>query len=728
MKKLLTLLTILSLSCTLLCISGCEDSGDSVYVDEGRLVSDVVINTSMDVFKGMEVPIEGQGFESGDQMMLRAETDLEATTEVSSSNLLTFTLPDEIEDGHTYKFVLLRGDDYQVLGASTLTVKLVINVELDETMSASWGAPAVIRGEGFRMTDVLVLDQAGGSHEITPSEVDDQSVTFIIPEGVAEGESTFTLRRGEETQELGTTELFLSTSAVVPDKEGMTIKGIVHSNGQGIPNVLVSDGDLITQTDENGFYWLASEKRNQLAFIILPSGYDVPTQKAMPQFWKPCTLDASTCEQLDFKLIPTQNDNHTMLVATDMHLANRNTPLDHVQFADGFVSEITANYNSFAGKVYMLNLGDFSWDLYWYSNKWALPECKAAIEDFNFQVWSAMGNHDNDPYVADDFLAEAPYRQYMGPVYYAMNIGKIHYIMLDDTQYTNDGGSQGVVGDREYNRTFTAKQLAWLREELKYVDKSTPIVVGAHCPLYNYSGIDRVTTAVTNVSEVLSCFEGFKNVTFVTGHTHVNRNIQSPSFSNVYEQNVAAVCGTWWWTRNYAGINICTDGSPAGYKIYTVNGTNMKWQYKGVDLPVERQFMTYDMNEVKNYWATDEEAQKAFDSGNLPNRRNDYNSVGENEVFINVWANEPGWDITVTENDRQLDVEQVWMRDPLHTISYDIPRGVSNSLTFPSGYCPHIFSVTASSANSTLEISVTDRFGNVYTESMTRPKAFKSDF
>ena len=71
MKKLLTLLTILSLSCTLLCISGCEDSGDSVYVDEGRLVSDVVINTSMDVFKGMEVPIEGQGFESGDQMMLR---------------------------------------------------------------------------------------------------------------------------------------------------------------------------------------------------------------------------------------------------------------------------------------------------------------------------------------------------------------------------------------------------------------------------------------------------------------------------------------------------------------------------------------------------------------------------------------------------------------------------------------------------------------------------------
>ena len=728
MKKLFTLLTVLSLSCALLCISGCEDSGDTVYVDEGRLVSDVVIDTSMEVFEGMTISIEGQGFESGDRMLLRAETDIEMETEVSASDALAFTLPEEIEDGHTYKFVLVRGDDYQVLGASTLTVKLVINVDLGGTISASWEGPAFIRGEGFRATDVLVLSQGDDSWEITPSEVDDLSLTFIVPAGVAEGESSFTLRRGTESQELGTADLFLSTSAVVPDKEGMTIKGIVHANGRGIADVLVSDGDLITRTDENGFYWLASEKRNALAFVILPSGYDVPTSKAMPQFWKPCTLDASTCEQLDFKLIPTQNDNHTMLVATDMHLANRNTPLDYVQFGDGFVKEITTTYNAAAGKVYMLNLGDFSWDLYWYSNKWALPECKAAIADFNFQVWSVMGNHDNDPYVANDFGAEVPYRQYMGPVYYAMNIGQIHYIMLDDTEYTNDGGSQGVIGDREYNRRFDAKQLAWLREELTYVDKSTPIVVGAHCPLYNYSSINNVTTAVTNVSEVLSCFDGFTDVTFVTGHTHVNRNIQSPSFSNVYEQNVAAVCGTWWWTRNYAGINICTDGSPAGYKIYTVNGTDMKWQYKGVDLPVERQFMTYDMNEVKNYWATDEEAQKAFDSGNLPNRRNDYNSVGENEVFINVWAYEPGWDITVTENDRQLDVEQVWMRDPLHTISYDIPRGVSNSLSFPSGYCPHIFSVTASSANSTLEISVTDRFGNVYTESMTRPKAFKSDF
>ena len=36
-----------------------------------------------------------------------------------------------------------------------------------------------------------------------------------------------------------------------------------------------------------------------------------------------------------------------------------------------------------------------------------------------------------------------------------------------------------------------------------------------------------------------------------------------------------------------------------------------------------------------------------------------------------------------------------------------------------------IFKVKATAPDSTLEIKVTDRFGNVYTESMKRPKAFE---
>lgn len=735
MKKLIALLAALWLVALPVSLTGCDDSDKEVGYNDGRLVTDVVIPTSMTVYRGMEVSVSGYGFAQGDAVALRAGEDFPATTTVVSEKLLTFAVPDAATDQTVYKIVLNRANDYQVLGSSKITVQLAVDVQIGKTVSGTWGGDAVIRGRGFAATDKLFLNQGGGTFEAAVKSADNASLTFTIPQNASDGDCEFTLQRGTEEQLLGSAKLVLSFSGVtVPDKEGATIKGIVHCAGQGVADVLVSDGDLITKTDANGFYWLNSEKRNALAFVILPAGYDVPTSKAMPQFWQPCTLDAKTVEQLDFQLLRTQNDAHTMLVATDMHLANRNSPLDYVQFADGFVKELTSTYNAAPGKVYCLNLGDFSWDGYWYSNKWAIPECKKTVEDFAFQMWSVMGNHDNDPYIASDFGAEGPYRQHMGPVYYAMNIGKVHYIMLDDTEYLNTGGAQGTVGSRNYNRRFDAKQLAWLKEELKHVDKSTPIVVGTHCPLYTYNAIGGTSISLqsqADLNNILSCFDGFQRVTFLTGHTHVNRNIQSPTYPNVYEQNIAAVCGSWWWTQQYGKNNVCTDGSPAGYKVFTVDGTDIKWQYKATGLPAEKQFMTYDMNKVKEYWTTDATALKAFAAGNdLANRDRDYASVGDNAVYINVWAYEPGWQVTVTENGTPLDVKQVWSRkDPLHTISYDIPRGAANNgeITFPSTSCMHMFEVTATSATTTLEVSVTDRFGNTYTETMTRPKALTTD-
>lgn len=575
------------------------------------------------------------------------------------------------------------------------------------------------------------IETRGGALDAAISAVDEASLTFIVPQDAADGETEFILRRGDEEQSLGTVQLYLSFSGKVPDKEGATIKGIVHCQGQGVPGVLVSDGDQIVETDADGYYWLNSAKRNALAFVILPSGYDVPTVKAMPQFWHPCTLDASTVEQLDFQLLRTSNDAHTMLVATDMHLANRSNTNDCTQFAEGFIRELTAAYNNSAQKVYMLNLGDFSWDGYWYSQKWALPECKTTVEGLEFQMWSAMGNHDNDPYVAADFGAEGPYRIHMGPVYYSMNIGKVHYIMLDNTEYVNSNGSQGTVGTRNYNRRFSAEQLAWLRKDLEHVDKNTPIVVGCHCPLYSYysaTGIGVALQSTTDLNNILGCFDGFTRVNFVTGHTHINRNIASPAYANVYEHNIAAVCGTWWWTKQYGNNNLCKDGSPAGYKVFTVSGTDLKWQYKSIGLPATRQFTTYDMNVVNDYMNNDPDAAAVFASGKIPARSN-FTASGDNVVFINVWSYEPGWDIEVRENGQELECRQVWKYDPMHAISYDIPRAKATSPTgdFLTGACPHMFSVTASSPSSTLEIAVTDRFGNTYTETMTRPKAFTTD-
>ena len=61
MKKLFTLFTGLLLAACVPLLCGCDDSDRKVHRD-GDLSTEVVIPTSMDVFKGMEITVEGEGF------------------------------------------------------------------------------------------------------------------------------------------------------------------------------------------------------------------------------------------------------------------------------------------------------------------------------------------------------------------------------------------------------------------------------------------------------------------------------------------------------------------------------------------------------------------------------------------------------------------------------------------------------------------------------------------
>lgn len=115
-------------------------------------------------------------------------------------------------------------------------------------------------------------------------------------------------------------------------------------------------------------------------------------------------------------------------------------------------------------------------------------------------------------------------------------------------------------------------------------------------------------------------------------------------------------------------------GRPPGYGIYTVNATDVKWSYKGIGEPAGYQFRTYDMNTVKKH--LDNNVYKSY-LKQYSSRRNDgddYGTVGENVVYVNVWNYDPAWTVEVKENGVPLPVTRVFDRDPLHTITFDIPR------------------------------------------------------
>ncbi|MFN2313104.1 MAG: calcineurin-like phosphoesterase C-terminal domain-containing protein [Bacteroidales bacterium] len=609
----------------------------------------------------------------------------------------------------------------------------ITGISIPSSISVPAGGEIVLTGTGFAVNDIIefvLTTDAGKSYNGTVTAVTGQTATLLLPAGVTSGTYRLTVRRGNESLVLGTLTINVTTGTSIPDKPGMTIKGIVYCDGEGVPGVVVSDGYEVAVTDSEGIYYLPSSKLYRFVFISLPGNYEIATSDNIPQFFRRLA-GGSTVEQHDFSLVRADNSRHVILPMADWHLANRNDDLS--QFSNGIVPDVNATISSYAGtgtKVYGVAMGDMTWDTYWYENNFRLPNYLTEMKKINCPMFNVIGNHDNDPYVAADIGAEQPFRELIGPTYYSFNLGEVHYVVLDNVEYINTGGSQGVIGARNYNDVIVSAQTSWLAKDLAAVtDKSRPLVILMHTQLYGNPTLDGSgqpvsSIALNNGSTLLSLVDGFDEVHVVTGHTHINYTVESGS---VMEHNTAAVSATWWWTgkTGYANNHICKDGSPGGYGVWEVDGREIEWYYKSMGYPKNYQFRTYDLNTVHI-------TASAFAPNSTDAALAEYAGVyatpdAVNDVLINIWGYDPQWTVDVKEGNTPLTVERVTAKDPLHIISYEAKRlnvGAIPTSSFVTGNTAHMFRVRASSATSTLTVTVTDRFGNVYTEAMTRPKEF----
>ncbi|MBO8483849.1 MAG: calcineurin-like phosphoesterase C-terminal domain-containing protein [Bacteroidetes bacterium] len=589
-----------------------------------------------------------------------------------------------------------------------------------------YGDEVTVGGAGFDESDIIAMQSSASSSEEYTAQVvrvTDNSVSFLIPEGLPSGEYKLYVIRNEARRLLGRMTVYITSGITVPDKDGYNIKGFVGYNGTPVPGVAVSDGFRVTVTDEDGFYWLSSGKENGYVFISVPSGYEVEVSRTIPQFFTYLKESAEVTEQCDFNLYPRDNTRHRIIVFTDTHLVDRVS--DRSQFQSGFMMEMR-NYLSRCKAenvpVYCIALGDLSWDSYWESNNYNLANYLDDIQALDCAVFSAPGNHDNDPEVSgNDFLAAGPFRQTIGPTDYSFNIGDIHYIMLDNVIYTNPQGAAG--SSHSYEVGITEEKMSWLKADLALVGKSTPIVLGMHVPLYKAPAADGSTSYnFTGAEELVSVLSGY-DVHVISGHTHYNFSITRDK--GIREHNIAAVCATWWWTghTNYAGNHICRDGSDGGYKIFDMDGGHIGWRYKGIGRDDDYQFRTYDRNSIRLQKTSECPSASQTDFEKYAHGYD--KESNENIVLINVfdWADD--WDIKVVEEGgKELPVTRVRTYDPLHVISYNMLKLAKNSqMTFPTSNISHIFQVQASSPTSTLTVTVKDEEGNEYVQEMERPKA-----
>lgn len=561
----------------------------------------------------------------------------------------------------------------------------------------------------------------------------------------------------------------LATSAILAlamnfSAFAQNITGTITCSGVGVPDVVVSDGYEVTATDANGYYELTSEKKNGYVFYSLPGGYEPYTSwrddaymKIIPQTFAPLIYTRryagsdyyyKKSETHDFKLKAVNNNKHYLVVGADTHLANLHD--DQNQFVKGFINRINEDKaNAGSTPIYSTVLGDLSWDGYWYKYNFNLSSYRTVLTNNKFPTWffPVIGNHDNDGATpatdSTDFEAAGAWRTYMGPNYYSYNLGKIHYVVLDDIFYKNlDTGSSyntGIVGDRSYDNYIQTYELEWLKKDLSYVDTNTPIVVELHIPVWrigpwtniptyaNLTGHGTVST--TLLSNIL---KSYKTVHILSGHLHWNYHVHPNSYPNIHENSVAAVCATWWWTGYLTGRHICKDGTPGGYELFTMDGDKISWIYHSMEDNNNAQFRVYDMNSVINYYQNNDsiKALLAEYTSRTDYGSTEYVKLLKNSLLINVFNYDTDWIIEATDasgNSLSVIRYTYGLEDPLHTIAYDVPRFISaGSYTsdFKSNSSTHMFYVPTGSATSTVNIKVTDSFGNVWTKVVKRPFNF----
>lgn len=459
--------------------------------------------------------------------------------------------------------------------------------------------------------------------------------------------------------------LSLSFSLLAQQRE---LKGNVSCQGKGIANVVVSDGISCTRTNQDGDYKLYSSAA-AFVYISTPAGYLTKVENSVPIFYHRIDSNIGT---YDFNLQknPKDDSKHVFLAQADVQVTDEECVDTYRKMLPDCLELI--RQESASKDVFGVDCGDIVGDtpaLY--------PDYVKAVSALNIPVHRAIGNHDMDYYGRSFESSYKTFEKFFGPTYYSFNKGKTHYIVLNDNFF--------LGRDYFYMGYIDEKTFCWLEQDLAYVDKSSPVFIVMHIPSrlqekelpfeYNYSAIADQMVNARAFHEILKPF----NVHILSGHMHYNSNLVYSS--NLMEHITGAVCGTWW------RADIGLDGTPRGYGVYEVDGTDVKWYYKSAGYTKDYQMRVYPV-------------------GSSPEHPTD--------VIVNVWNWDKNWKVEWLENGvNKGEMTHYTGNDPLaEKLCADRTQMKYDWITINP--TDHLFRATPQKKEAKIEIKVTDRFGKVY--------------
>lgn len=465
---------------------------------------------------------------------------------------------------------------------------------------------------------------------------------------------------------------FLAGVCAIIGADAKDLRGSVKDgDGKGVAGVVVSDGLNTVLTDAKGRFRMTADEDSRFIFISTPSGYISSTLGGDNLFYKEIDADM---KKYDFTVRknPADDTNHNVIVIADPQISDRDELPElakHSKDIVEYAGQMDGDY------TFGLCLGDIvGWDHSIY------PVYNEIMSNQLFEYRYVIGNHDMTNYGRSFETSMWDYESFFGPAWYSFNVGKVHYVMLNNNFF--------IGRDWYYIGYITERQLRWLEKDLSYVPAGSTVVVGMHIPT-TLSKDDRdrwifekMLDDTANKKGLYSMLRPY-NALILSGHMHTADYEQISE--NLAEINIAGLCGAWWCGE------VCIDGSPAGFKVFDMDGSDIEWIYKGCGHPLDYQMKVYT------------------DLADYPG-----------EIIANVWDYDPAWKVEYFEDGVKVcDMERFRAQDPLAKELYKDPSSLKRTWVYAAP-TDNMFRARISEGAKVMEVRVTDRFGRVYTKAISR--------
>ena len=484
-----------------------------------------------------------------------------------------------------------------------------------------------------------------------------------------------------------------------PNGGNATVTGtVVDQRGLPVEGVVVSDGLLTTLTDESGYYALESDlSKRRFVQVTIPAAYEIPVKNGIPQFWRRIPEGATEFEA-DFTLQARRKaaSRYTVLMTADPQIRSRSARYDNFAFHsidmyEDMCRDLRETAASITDRpVYGISLGDLV-----HNDMSLYPTYCAGIADFDFPVFSVIGNHDHVQNAATDREAVKKFEEYLGPTCYSVELGELHFIFLDNIVMKNNTLDPNNVG--AYSDGLSDEAYSWLCNDLKYVDKDRTVMLCAHSSMFRKPA-DRDRHGPDYASRLAQ----YRCVHSWAGHSHINFNYAysaeepAPKFSNVESHILARSTGALWLNESMS-----SDGTPRGYMVVEVDGEAVSWYYKPYSYENDVPSGLDRSHQIRVYapgvWYSD------------------------GYVYANVWNHDARWGaVRYTDSGKSgAEMKRVTVYDGAFVRMADYYNSVQTTATFEPFRTSHMFRIlpTAGAAQATVE--TTDRFGEHYTATVT---------